>query len=130
MKIEFTKEWIEAKAKLEDGSDISAGEPAPSTAGESDMHARFKAKHQFLEWNRAQPEPLVKIAYEYGVFDKAVSLYDVLLQSTALPVGELSDSEIDEVTADQWGNIVGSMVVANRAYARAILAAASAKGQA
>jgi hypothetical protein len=38
--------------------------------------ALFKAKHQFLEWNRQQDEPMVKIAFEYGVFAKAIELYN------------------------------------------------------
>jgi hypothetical protein len=37
--------------------------------------ALFTAQHQFLEWNRQQSEPLVQVAYEYGVFGKAVELY-------------------------------------------------------
>lgn len=125
--------------------------PAPSTAGERDTHARFKAKHQFLELNRAQPEPLVKIAYEYGVFDKAVSLYYSLLQSTAdhipdagkmgdtqkigcvqhdcaecqaraaMPVGELTLEQITRIY-DRYG---GDMVNCTRAIERELAAARS-----
>lgn len=141
-----------------DTSDFTGGAtdmPAPSTAGEADMHARFKAKHQFLEWNRAQPEPLVKIAYEYGVFDKAMSLYAALLSApalppesgnlcvncaadgkcmkrqalchangTAMPVGELTDSDIRKIWSDicaEWADKGGNPYLK---YARAILAAA------
>lgn len=90
-----------SEGKDQHGNTIEVCVPAPSTAGEQDAHARFKAKHQFLEWNRAQPEPLVKIAYEYGVFDKAVSLYAALLQSTAMPVGKMTD-EVMELFAKYW----------------------------
>lgn len=46
----------------------------------TDETARFKAQHEFLEWNRQQDEPLVKIAYEYGVFAKALELYTEAVQ--------------------------------------------------
>jgi hypothetical protein len=47
------------------------------------------AMHAFLEWNRAQPAPPVRIAYEYGVFEKAIEL-----ASPAAPAG----APTDEVT--------------------------------
>jgi len=44
----------------------------------------------------------------------------------AMPVpGGMTDAEIDAVTCAQWGEQLGSMVQAHRAYARAILAAQS-----
>ena len=41
-----------------------------------DEAAMFAAQHKFLEWNRQQDERLVKVAYEYGVFQKAIELYN------------------------------------------------------
>lgn len=49
------------------------------------LHAQFIARHQFLEWNRAQPNPRVSIAYEYGVFDQAVELYLAALPTESSP---------------------------------------------
>jgi hypothetical protein len=49
-----------------------------------DDAAMFQAQYDFLRWNREQPEPLVKIAYEYGVFQKAVALYLAAIRSAAL----------------------------------------------
>ena len=37
--------------------------------------AAFTAQHKFLEWNRKEEKPLVSVAYEYGVFRKAIELY-------------------------------------------------------
>lgn len=47
---------------------------------DADLAVKFRAQHDFLEWNRQQAEPLVKIAYEYGVFDKAVELYKAAMK--------------------------------------------------
>lgn len=41
----------------------------------TDEHVIFAAQHMFLEWNRAQDERLVKVAYEYSVFQVAIELY-------------------------------------------------------
>lgn len=59
------------------GDLIGAAAPVPQQGEQpvANDAARFKAQHQFLEWNRAQDDPLVKIAYEYGVFAKAIELY-------------------------------------------------------
>ena len=41
----------------------------------TDEHAIFTGQCVFLDWNRKQPEPPVKIAYEYYVFQKAIEFY-------------------------------------------------------
>ena len=54
---------------------ISMLETPPQRQPLTDEHAIFAAQHMFLEWNRAQDERLVKVAYEYSVFQVAIELY-------------------------------------------------------
>jgi hypothetical protein len=54
-----------------DTAALAAPQPVQSPLPD---HADFAEKHKFLEWNRAQPEPLVKIAHEYYVFEQAMKI--------------------------------------------------------
>ena len=49
--------------------------PQQADACDADSAALFKAQQDFLNWNRAQQTPPVKIAQEYGVFNNAIDLY-------------------------------------------------------
>ena len=79
---------------------------APQPAHTNEDAARFKAQHQFLEWNRQQDESLVKIAHEYGVFEKAIELYKEALQS-AQPVAQPLAKTCDTCAHYQQGKRPG-----------------------
>jgi len=74
---EASKVLRECAGRIAELEALQAAPPAPAvvSAPVADDAARFKAQHDFLKWNRAQQDPLVKAAREYGVFNKAVELY-------------------------------------------------------
>lgn len=48
---------------------------------DQDLAARFRAQHDFLKWNRAQPQQPIAGAVEYHVFAKALEFYHAALMA-------------------------------------------------
>lgn len=69
-KVEKDALFVERDAAVADAGRLREA-AAPDIAA-----ARFKAQHQFLEWNRAQEIRPVMVAYEYAVFANAADFYD------------------------------------------------------
>ena len=66
----------EVRATTEDSEVRTLYTTPPQRKPLTDEAAMFAAQHMFLEWNRRHDERLVKVAYEYGVFQKAIELYN------------------------------------------------------
>ena len=65
-----------------------ASPQAQADARDADSAARFKSQQDFLNWNRAQQTPPVKIAQEYGVFNNAIDLYRAAVAAQAAKGGD------------------------------------------
>ena len=57
----------------------------PADARDAGSAARFRSQQNFLNWNRAQQTPPVKIAQEYGVFNNAIDLYRAAIAAAKEP---------------------------------------------
>lgn len=62
-----------------------------SLAGKHAQPDHFRARQEFLEWNRAQPNPPIAIGKEYGVFAKIAELLEAS-----------SDVEIKQQKPEAW----------------------------
>jgi len=110
-------EWYQAQERA-DALRAALAQPVPepmSATAETDLHAELMREH-------ADHREMTELAGR--VLAENERLRAALVAAAHHQPAPLTDAQIDQITAEQWGRGLGAPYAAYRAYARAVLAAA------